>query len=168
MGQILPGDTLIYGPSEWYDYGIVIKTWSRACHVEIAVGGGQAIASRNGIGVNIYPLRMAQLIAVRRPAQPASFDFQAMMDWFSVPYDPRKGTGIRGQAYDWAGLLCFVLAVKQGSPHKMFCSEFWTRAHRAAKYPVIAEDWDADKVAPAQCFQTPVLTTVWRACSGSC
>jgi hypothetical protein len=147
-----PGDTLLYGPSDVFGLLTCLKTWSPACHVEIYAGNGMSYASRNGIGVNSYPLRLTQLIAIRRPEFPV--DFTRGAHWFDRV--------ARGQAYDWLGLLCFTLAVKQGDPNKMFCSEFWKRFYPCCGLHVIAPDWDADRTSPAQCLQTPALKTIWR------
>ena len=162
--ELWPGDTLCYGVRDLFDYVVAVKTWClETVHVEIYIGEGRSIASRPKGGVDIYPVRFDQLTRVRRPSQTSSFDFESMMHWFREPYNPATGHGVRGQNYDYLALLCFTLIVKHGKPGRMHCSELWTRAHRAAKYPVIAHDWDADKVAPAQCLQTPVLETVWKA-----
>ena len=147
---LLPGDTLIYGVCDFAGCMICVKTWSSACHVEIYAGEDMSFASRNGIGVNRYPLRLAQLIAVRRPIRPIYF--KGGEGWFKT---------VRGQKYDWLGLLCFTLAVKRGSKDRMFCSEFWKRFYPKCHLQVMAPDWDADKTAPAQCLQTPALRTVW-------
>lgn len=147
---LLPGDTLVYGVCDLVGCVICVKTWSPACHVEIYAGNEWSIASRNGIGVNFYPRRLDQLIAVRRPVAP--IDFDAGLRWFKT---------VQGQKYDWLGLLCFTLAVKRGSKDRMFCSEFWKRFYPQCGLDVMAPDWDADKTAPAQCLQTPALKTVW-------
>jgi hypothetical protein len=151
LPELLPGDTLVYGIADALDCLIAVKTWSSACHVEVYAGGGMSMASRNGKGVGLYCFRKKQLIAVRRPN--LTFDFGKGSKWF---WD-----NALGQKYDWLGLLCFTLAVKQGSPNKMFCSEFWKNFFHETGLDVMAPDWPADKTAPAQCLQTPVLTTIW-------
>lgn len=151
--DLQPGDTLVYGRVSWHDLFDTItcvKTWSKACHVEVYSGNGMSIASRNGKGVNIYPFRPAQLIAVRRPK--SAFDWNKGYAWF-------RNTA-QGQKYDWLGLLCFTLAVKQGSPNKMFCSEFWKNFFQQCGCDVMAPEWPADMTAPAQCLQTPALVTI--------
>jgi hypothetical protein len=66
-----------------------------------------------------------------------------------------------GQKYDWLGLLCFTLAVKQGSPHKMFCSEFATRFDRACGFNAVHPEYDADLVAPGTFLALPDFDHVW-------
>jgi hypothetical protein len=156
--MLKPGDTLLYFQQSAFDWLVALKTWNFVAHCEIYVGSGQSVASRQG-GVNLYPLRLDGLAYIRRPIMP--FDFSSAMNWFSVPYNPRTGRGIEGQKYDYLGLLCFTLAVRQGSPHRMFCSEFATRWYRRAGLYVVAQDYDADRVAPAQLLQSPSLRTVW-------
>jgi len=150
-----PGDTLVYGRADLLDLAIELKTWSAACHVEIYAGDGMSFASRNGLGVDRYKYRAEQLIAVRRVPLDSRFEFAEAEQWFQ--------DDARHQKYDWLGLLCFTLAVKQGSPNKMFCSEFWKHFYHHGGYEVIAPEWPADKTAPAQCLQTPALQTVWLA-----
>jgi hypothetical protein len=129
---------------------IAVKTWTRISHVEVYRGDGLSYASRDGIGVNVYPLRTSNLGFVRRPMQP--FDRDRVAYWFG---------SVRGQKYDWLGLLCFTLAVRQGSPNKMFCSEMATNLYRAAGLDAVNPDLDADTVAPSEFLQTPALRTIW-------
>lgn len=147
------GDCLLYRPKPHSLTGLVIalKTWTWIAHVEVYKGGGVSLASRDGIGVNAYPLRTEQLGLVRRPNQ--FFDLGAALRWFE---------GVKGQKYDWLGLMCFTLAVRQGAPDRMFCSEFAHRLYRSGGLKVFSNDLDADHTAPAQFDQTPVLDTIWH------
>lgn len=150
----MPGDCLLYWTDSFFDWLVTIKTWTFVAHVEIYKGLGLSMASRNGLGVNTYPLRKKGLVMVRRP-NPLYGMYNASLggSWFET---------VRGEKYDWLGLLCFTLAVKQGAQDKMFCSEFAKRYYPKAGVTVLADDWDADKTAPAQLVQTPALTTIWR------
>lgn len=158
--QLLPGDHLLYGrqpffPSfaGWFFSWLTsVKTWSPAVHIEVYRGEGKSIASRNGIGVNEYPLRFEQLIAVLRPNQP--FDLAKGLLWFNEH--------ARGQGYDWKGLLCFTLAVHQGSQNKMFCSEFATNLDRAMGLKSFDPICDADMISPGQFLQSPAFDEVWQ------
>lgn len=158
LSNLLPGDCLLYertpfvkSPIGWF-FGLVIniKTWSRFSHVEIYAGNGKAFASRDGVGVGFYDLRVDELVEVRRPSA-LHYDHQKGVKWFET---------VRGQEYDWLGLLCFTLAVRQGAHDRMFCSEFAVRYYRKSGLEVLNPDDDADKAAPAQLHQTPALTTV--------
>ena len=147
-----PGDALIYGPSDLLGWLICVKTWSwDACHIEVYAGEGQSVASRNGIGVRKYDFRREQLAYVARPNEP--FMSADALRWFE---------GVNGQAYDWKGLLCFTLAVRQGSPNKMFCSEFATRFYRHAMIDAVNPKWDADKVAPGNFLMSPAFDWIWE------
>jgi hypothetical protein len=150
---LLKGDTLLYfDKRSIVDWIIALKTWSKIAHVEIYVGQGMSVASRNGIGVNRYALRTDGLICVRRSR--VTLDMNKADEWFQKT--------ARGQKYDFLGLLCFMLAVKRGSLNRMYCSEFWTRWMRRAGSDPFNPDWDADRVPPSFCYSTNALWTVWQ------
>jgi hypothetical protein len=150
---IQPGDSLGYYGNSVFDLAIAIKTWTKLAHIETYWGQGLSLASRNGIGVNCYPLRKDGIAVIRRPILP--FDRELANHWFE--------TAARGQKYDWKGLLCFTLAVSQGSQDRMFCSEFNTRLYRAGQFHPYNDDWDADRVPPAFIMLPPasVMQTIW-------
>lgn len=145
-----PGDCLVYYSRTLLDVLIQLKTWTKAAHVEGYVGGGFSVASRNGKGVGVYPFRAEGLISIRRPN--TYFDFSKAMTYFYK---------VDGQKYDWLGLLCFTLAVKQGAKNKQFCSEFLTRWYRHGGLHPFDANWDADMVAPAQFLQSPSFKTIY-------
>lgn len=159
--MLRPGDAILYRPSDLLGWIIAIKTWTRLSHVEIYCGEGKSLASRGNKtvncsgeevrGVSLYPLRLADLACVLRPNQP--FVFEKGLNWFWSEAD--------GQGYDVLGLLCFTLAVHQGAPDKMFCSEFATRFFRQCDFKVFSESEDADHISPAQFVQTPALDRIW-------
>lgn len=148
--ELKPGDVLLYGPSSIMGYLTSVKTWSNAVHVEMFVGEGKAITARSE-GVNIFPLRTAQLIAVLRPNKP--IDIPKAMEWFNA--------NMKGQKYDWKGLLIFTLAVHQGAEDKAFCSETVTRVSRNGDFQPFNPRFDADKIAPASFYMTPSYDWVW-------
>ena len=152
-GLLKPGDCLLYKPSSLTGLIIAVKTWTWISHVEVYAGDGLSWASRDGIGVNRYPTRYSDLAYVRRPLRFTRHHFFNMGAWFET---------VRGQKYDWLGLLCFTLAVKQGAKDRMFCSEFALNLYRAAGLNVLAKDCVPDHTAPSEFLQTPALTTVWR------
>lgn len=147
-----PADTLLYFTHDVVDWTIALKTWTKLAHVEIYVGGGMSVASRNGVGVGLYPVRWEGLAAIRRPN--GYVDFKKAESWFN--------NSAKGQKYDWLGLMCFTLAVKQGSPDRMFCSEFWTRWYRNAGIEPFNPDWDADRTPPSFCYVSGAFHTVWQ------
>lgn len=146
-----PGDVLLYRPSTLFGQIIKVKTWSRVSHVEIYIGKDQSVGSREKTGVRVYPLRIDDVGFVLRSKQILNQD--AAMLWFFAKAN--------GQKYDYLGLLCFTLAVSQGSPRKQFCSEFATRFLRNGGVDVVANHWDADKVAPGTFLMSPNMEIVW-------
>jgi len=155
--ELLPGDALLYyHAGSVFDIIIALKIWCEVAHIEIYSGQSMSVASRNGLGVNLYPLRWADLAWVLRPAPCCGeLSVERAMHWFR-----RRA---QGQKYDWLGLLCFTLAVKRGDPHRMFCSEFATRWYREGGFRPFSDETDADHVAPAQFLQSPAFTPVWKA-----
>lgn len=147
-----PGDCLLYRPSGFFGRIIAIKTWNRISHVEIYAGKGQSVASRDGIGIDIYPFRSKGLGYILRPTH--KINMKKAMYWFY-----REA---RGQKYDWKGLLVFALAVKQGAMDRMFCSEFATRFYRKGKIRPFAENYNADMIAPANFLMSPSFHEIWK------
>lgn len=146
-----PGDCLLYRPSSFFGWLIAVKTWNWVSHVEVYADNDRSVASRDGIGVNIYPFRNEQLTRILRPRWP--FVFAEAMQWF---YQEAQG-----QKYDWKGILVFTLAVRQGARDRMFCSEFSTRFYRAGEFHPFADDYDADRVAPANYLTSPAFDEIW-------
>lgn len=151
------GDHLLYGRSgSIFDWIVSVKTWSKAVHIEIYAGDGMSMASRNKLGVNLYGFRREQLICVLRPKLlGASTIFERGFRWFSEI--------ARGQKYDWMGLLCFTLAVRQGSPDRMFCSEFANNFDRVCGLGAFASDWPGDMTAPGNFLMSPAFDKIWSA-----
>lgn len=143
------GDTLLYAPSSFWSYLIAIKTFNKVSHCECYVGQGQSVASRDGQGVNLYPLRENGLTFVLRPNQP--FDLDEALAWF---------TTVKGQQYDWKGLLRFFTWGKVGgidTQNKQFCSEMLCRLYRAGGLDPF-NGCDADSVSPAQFLYSSCFT----------
>ena len=147
-----PGDHLFYwNGHSLIDWAIAIKTYTRLGHVEIYNRNCETMASRNGIGVNYYPLRTEGLVSVRRPR--VILDWEAGKYWFN--------NTARWQKYDFKGLLCYTLAVSQGSPRKMYCSEFGLRFDRQCSFQPVNPDVDADRCPPAMLWASGMFDTVW-------
>jgi hypothetical protein len=167
--RLRPGDTLLYRPVafSWrhplgWLFGrlIALKTWHNISHVEVFVGstGGVAearsVASRDGQGVEAYPVRLTDLAYVLRPQPVAeeSFDLAAGLRWFGT---------VRGQHYDWLGLTRFVRTSITPSRTRMFCSAFWLRFYRACGFNPFHARIDADAIAPGEILDSPKLEVVW-------
>lgn len=95
--QLGAGDVLLYRGTGVYGWFIRRHTGHPIGHVEVFVGAGQSFASRNGIGVNFYPLRTNDLRYVCRPNRP--FDLDAGIAW---------GNTQMGTPYGWLDLLQFA------------------------------------------------------------
>lgn len=141
-----PGDILLYKATGLYGRVISIKTWHTVGHVECYVGNGNSVASRNGIGTGLYPLRLNDLWTVCRPRLP--FDCEKAIHWFMAqPHRP----------YGWLDLLQFIgiNIDKPGIVCSPFCAEFL----RAGDLdPFNGEP--AAKIAPFEFALSPVFTNL--------
>lgn len=156
LNKIRPGDCLLYAPTGVFGWLITIKTWHAVGHTETYVGQGYSVASRDGIGVNLYPLRESDLIAILRPKPEYKFNLNKAFGWFWAK--------AKGQKYDWRGLLRFTWGSDYSAGNdnnKMFCSEFVLRFYRAGGLDLMPGE-DADAVAPFQFEYNPLLEVIWR------
>ena len=133
--KLQPGDILLYGGGGIVNALIQFRTWSDVSHIEIYIGEGKSVASRNGIGVGKYPLRMNGLRRVYRPK--VAFDFEKAMRWFAT---------VDGTKYGWADLLRFYLIdVKTIG---LICSEFGDMWFRAGTLPLFNTNYPEGAVCP--------------------
>jgi hypothetical protein len=134
--ELQPGDILLYGGGDLVSRLIQFRTWSDVSHIEIYVGDGRSVASRNGIGVGKYPLRVQGLRRVYRPLG-ANFDLAAAMRWFEK---------VNGTKYGWADLLRFYLI---DVPTKgLICSEFGDLFFRNGRLPLFNTNYPEGAVCP--------------------
>lgn len=150
ISQLKAGDVLLYKGTGLYGFIIRLKTWHPEGHVEVFVGNGQSAASRDGLGVGIYPARTADLVKVLRPDVP--FQRAAALDWFyhNANHLP----------YGWLDLLQFTgLNVDRRG---IVCSPFAVRFLRAGGVPVLNGEV-AEKVAPFELALDDYLKPVWTA-----
>lgn len=143
-----PGDVLLYKPTSIYGWIIRVKTWHSVSHVEIYLGNGKSSASRDGIGVNIYPLRLDGLTCVMRPKQ---------------AFDTQKATAFTkshaGTPYGWLDLLNFTgLRIHTKG---IVCSPWVTEVLRNNNIPIF-NDEDSDLIAPFQFLDSELLSIVWK------
>lgn len=156
------GDCLLYAPSSVFGAIISVKCWHAISHVEVYNGHGESLASRDpdrwlpkptGGGVSAYPLRSDHLAAILRPVP--ALRWTAAREWFK---------GVKGQGYDWLGLLRFSWRSEyvpaKFTANKMFCSEFATRLYRAAGFDPFPRE-DADAVAPFEFLTNPDFDLLW-------
>lgn len=148
-----PGDVLLYFEDGLVDQVIAEKTGKRVGHIERYIGGEQSVASRNGVGVNQYPIRLDGLVCVRRPPAGA-LDMVKGMDWFNRI--------AKGQGYDFEGLLTFTSFVQRGETGKMFCSEFALNFDRACGYEPFNPSQLPECTSPRDYWICGSFDTVWK------
>jgi hypothetical protein len=129
-----PGDVLLYKATSVYGRIIAVKTWHPIAHVEVYVGNGFSVASRDGQGTGQYPVRTSDIAVVCRP--PNSFDLGAARRWFLA--QPHRD-------YGWLDLLQFT--GWNVNTNGVVCSPFATEFLRAGHFdPFNGEP--APKIAP--------------------
>jgi hypothetical protein len=146
------GDALLYSPHTLFGYVTALKTWHGVSHVEIYDCGLWVVGSHEGKGVNRFEFRRENLVKVLRP--PSFYNHSLAMEWFKR---------VKGQKYDYKGLLCFALAVRRGDPDRMFCSEYATRHYRHGGFEPFQPTEDADHIAPFEFETSQPMTLVWSA-----
>lgn len=144
--MIEAGDVLLYRPTGLFGRLIAVKTWHPISHVEVSIGHGRTVASRDGLGVGQYPQRDAQLAHVLRPTRP--INLAAAMAYFDR---------VNGQPYGWLDLLAFLGASVDGPG--IVCSPFATAFLRAGGLPIFRTE-DARKIAPFQFLLSELLMDV--------
>jgi hypothetical protein len=154
---LIPGDVLLYSKSDIFGLFTAFRTWSPAVHVEMYEGSGVSIASRNGIGVNRYLFRRAQLAAVLRPNQPV--DMEKIRKWFGVRYPDWPIIGVMGRPYGWLDLLRFY-GMKIPT-NGWICSQFVAKACRAGGLKAFAENYNEGTIDPGDYFTSPAFDWFW-------
>lgn len=138
-----PGDVLLYGATGFFGRVIALKTWHPIAHVECYIGNGLSVASRDGIGTGIYPVRTAGLVMICRPKVPLDVD-RALALFTAVPHRP----------YGWIDLLQFV-GLNINTPG-IVCSPCITEFLRDGGLdPFNGEP--AERIAPFQFMTSPVF-----------
>ena len=148
--ELKPGDVLLYGGTDLVSRAIQFRTWDDVAHVEVYVGANKTVASRNGIGVDLYLFRGEGLRYVRRPNGLTPEEFARGLSWFSQA---------RGLPYGWADLLRFYLV---DVPTKgLICSQFAARFFRKCGSPLFAVDYPEGSESPRDFKVTPAAVTFW-------
>lgn len=142
------GDICLYAHKSIVNRVIEIKTWSKLTHVEVVLDPLKTnVASRNGIGVNIYPFDDT-VFEIRRPK--AILDKDAGMRWFY---------SVRGQPYNWWDLLSFIGINIKG--HGMICSQFADEMLDACGFDAFSKRYSARKISPRDWDVTEACDDVW-------
>lgn len=129
-----PGDCLLYKPKGAFGKLIALKTWHSISHVEVYNGNSQSWASRDGKGVNLYPLRETELAYVLRPTVA-----------LNLLGGRQYATSMIGTPYGWLDLLAFINVSKDSKG--IVCSPFATAFYRACGWSIFPTD-PVNKVAP--------------------
>ena len=117
--ELRQGDILCYRPKGLMGWAIATKTFHNWAHVEMVWVPQVTSAAARRDGVNLYTMRWDGLGRVLRP--PEGFNFGRAVRYFAE---------VRGQGYDWIGLLAYFRLGK-GKGDRQFCSELCTTLMRA-------------------------------------
>lgn len=146
--DLRPGDALLYRPMSVFGVAIAMKSGHSLSHVEIYVGGGHSVASRDGLGTGYYPLRTSGLALVSRPL--ASIDVRGGLAWYHrQPYRP----------YGWRDLAAFFdLPVpawwSEGIVCSPFAAAFWMDGCR---FPAFNARVDRARIFPFEFAEIPTV-----------
>jgi hypothetical protein len=151
--DLLPGDVMLYAPSDLVGYIIAVKTFAWYSHVEVYVGQGQSFGARID-GVKIWPTRVDKYLScVRRPFKP--FDLVKAME----SPDVKQLFG----SYQVSGFWSFFMPkARAGLHHNRICSVGADVLLKAGGVDCFNPQLDENKVAPAQFYQTAELNTIWE------
>lgn len=155
----LAGDHLLYGVSGWDLFNRVtrLKTWSPAVHIELYIDDCKSVASRNGLGVNMYPFREGGLIGILRPKQ--LLDIERGLAWFNKPFNKVTHDGVRGRPYGWLDLLQFINI--QIQTDGWICSQFVSLFDEACLFYPFSEQYNDGKIDPGDYFVSNAFTWEW-------
>jgi hypothetical protein len=152
------GDILLYSSLDIFDIVIELKESDGKAHIEIFAGNNESWASRNGIGVNIYPFRSQGLVAVRRPN--GIFNKIKVDAWFA--------DGVRGMKYGWSDILASLAIENAGSGttdikhfNGVDCSHFAAALMEVAECPQFDTGYSKNKITPAESDLSLGSIRVW-------
>lgn len=134
-----PGMLLLYEASSLFGYAIAAFSGSRISHIEMYAGDGTSYASRDGVGVDEYPLRLKDLALVLEAVEPLNMD--RVREGFS-----RK----IGHRYDNSTILKFAtFGLFGGKPMAEVCSEIQAYLVRVGGLERAFGDKQPDEVKPS-------------------
>lgn len=147
--RLKPGDCLLYhshGPFGWF---IRLKTWSDVSHVEVYLGNEKSFASRDGQGVDIYPLKRDNISYVLRPR--VGLNMVEGLKWANE---------VKGRKYDWWGLLRFF-RIGAYNDKKMFCSEAATQFYQKCGFYPFHPKYCPGDVSPGMFKSSAELDVIY-------
>lgn len=134
-----PGHLLLYRASSIFGYAIAAFSGSRISHIEMYRGDGISYASRDGIGVDEYPLRIKDLDLVLEAVEP--LDMNRVAIGFA---------GKIGHRYDNATILKHAtFGLVGGKPMAEVCSEVQAYLVRVGGLERAFGDKQPDEVKPS-------------------
>jgi hypothetical protein len=157
--DLQPGDVLLYyTPGSVVDWLIGFRTWSDVAHVEVYRGNQTAFASRNGVGVNVYPFRAEGLRYVLRPRRP--FHLQPAIEYANF---------MRGTRYGFFELLAFYLfpnwiirlLEKCFGGRGIVCSPYANYIETHGGVECFAWHYPENRIAPSYYLISPAFKMVW-------
>lgn len=128
----------------------LIERTGPIAHVELYLGNGESLASRNGIGVGRYPLRMEGITAILTPT--FTVDMDAILKWFD---------SVNGQPYDFTALSGFVFGENRQTPEHLFCSAFVALAFIRTQQPILNKLWPPALTTPTDLLKSPLVRWQW-------
>jgi len=152
--HLRPGMILLYEASSVFGYAISLFSGSRISHVEMYRGDGQSWASRDGLGVGVYPFRSANLALVLESPHP--LNLARIAEGFEAK---------RGHRYDWATIKKFLtLGFTDSRTDAEVCSELITYLLRAGGLPTLFGNKEPEDIKPSdfvEALNMGVLRKVW-------
>lgn len=149
------GQILLYDSPSIVDW--LITRTGPAAHIEFYEGNGKSLASRNGLGVARYDLRMDGLIAVLE-LNTGLNSLSGMVEQFSKWFET-----VDGENYDWFGLEGFLKGETTNEPNHLFCSAFVAQGLWRIGYPVFNKLWPCSLITPSDFLKTNSLKWEWAA-----
>tara|TARA_R110000868_G_scaffold393840_1_gene664968 strand:+ start:182 stop:652 length:471 start_codon:yes stop_codon:yes gene_type:complete len=149
--ELMPGDCLLYAPSGVFGRAIAWMTSGGVSHVEVYKGVGVSYASRDGLGTNEYPLRTENLCRVLRSRTALN------MGRMGVAFE-----AMRGQPYDWKGILNTALGgAGDSSPKGNVCSAAATIWYRVAGLVRLFGAEEPEHITPRDFEKSDYFWQVW-------
>ncbi len=127
---------MLYASPDLVDRVIEVASDDDVAHIEVYAGGGTSWASRNGIGVGLYPFRSVGLKYVRRPVKP--LNLVLVNAWFPT---------VNGAPYGWGDIAANV-GVNLNLAG-MDCSHFVAVLCEVGECPQFDSVYPKDKIKPA-------------------
>lgn len=152
--ELLPGDVILYSPTDWIGWLIALKTWVALSHIEVYLGRGKVVAARPQ-GVDVYDPRIDDSLRyVRRPVIGAGVQFNADAALESIKY-------MLGKPYQVSGLFKFYAPWHHRHKATRICSSVATVFLRGGGCQPFNPAVHADDTTPSMFFQTPDLLTIF-------